>query len=113
MEKQVKELNLRIVDLETKAYSRVQPSSSSSSATIRRLESRVEELTSQLNQAMKERNTASISRDRDATFKLVESDRQKARLEDEIRTYEEKVANMRKTINDMVCFMYIYADVSC
>lgn len=102
MEKQVKELNLRIVDLETKSYSRIQPSTSSSAATVRRLESRVEELTNQLSQATRERHTASVSRDRDATFKLAETERQKVRLEEEVRSYEEKINNMRKLVNDMV-----------
>lgn len=102
LEKQVKELNLRIVDLETKSYSRIQPSTSSSAATVRRLESRVEELTSQLSQATRERHTASVSQNRDATFKLAETERQKVRLEEEVRSYEEKITNMRKLVNDMV-----------
>jgi len=39
LEKQIKELKLRIVDLETKSYSKTpQASSSSSAATVRRLD---------------------------------------------------------------------------
>ena len=64
----------------------------------------MEELTNLLNQSTREKHTATISRDRDATFKLAESDRQKARLEEEVRSYEEKLGSMRKLVNDMVCY---------
>ncbi|TFY78541.1 hypothetical protein EWM64_g5472 [Hericium alpestre] len=104
LEKQIKDLNLRIVDLETKSYSRTPGSSQpASAATVKRLESRIEELTQQLNQATKDRTRASLSRDRDrdAIFRLAETERQRTRLEDEIKSYEEKVMTMRKAMDDM------------
>ncbi|KAH9960673.1 hypothetical protein BC827DRAFT_1132744 [Russula dissimulans] len=99
LEKQLKELNLRIVDLETKSYSR--NPQSSSAATIRRLESRIEELTNQLNQATKERRGSSVPRDRDVSAQLVESNRQKVKLEEEVRLYDEKVGFMRQQMDAM------------
>jgi myosin heavy chain 9/10/11/14 len=85
------------VDLETKSYSR--NPQSTSAATIRRLESRIEELTSQLSQ---EHRRTSLSKDRDVPAKLVESERQRGRLEEEIRLYEEKVKAMRLQMDVMV-----------
>ncbi|KAH9975291.1 hypothetical protein BGW80DRAFT_1169021, partial [Lactifluus volemus] len=96
LEKQIKELNLRIVDLETKSYSR--NPQSTSAATIRRLESRIEELTSQLSQ---EHRRTSLSKDRDVPAKLVESERQRGRLEEEIHLYEEKVKALRLQMDVM------------
>lgn len=91
------------MDLETKSYSRTpQSNTPSSNAVIRRLESRIEELTTQLAQVSKDKSRASLSRDRDAIFKLAESDRQKSRLEEEIKSYEEKVTTMRKAMDEMV-----------
>ena len=100
LEKQLKELNLRIVDLETKSYSR--NPQSSSAATIRRLESRIEELTNQLSQVTKEHHRSSLSRDRDVSAQLIESDRQRAKLEEEVRLYEEKVRVMRQQMDHVV-----------
>jgi len=103
LEKQIKELKLRIVDLETKSYSKTpQASSSSSAATVRRLESRIDELTNQLNQATKDRRRTSLSKDRDVVFKLAECERQKTRLEEEVRSSEEKIITLRKAMDDMV-----------
>ncbi|KAH9026853.1 myosin II heavy chain [Lactarius pseudohatsudake] len=102
LEKQIKELNLRIVDLETKSYSR--NPRSSSVATIRRLESQVEELTNQLGQVTKEHRRASLSNDRDSKLHQ-ESERQKARLEEEIHLYEAKVEAMRAQMNVMVSIL--------
>lgn len=81
LEKQVKELNVRIVDFETKAYG----SSPRPPSNVRRLESRVEELTNQLNQVNKDKGESSrIQRSadkvaRDIKFQLAESDRQQRR----------------------------------
>ena len=88
---------MRIVDLETKSYSR--NPRSSSAATIRRLESQVEELTNQLGQVMKEHRRTSLSRDGDS--KQHEGERQ--RMKEEIRFFEEKVEAMRKQMDLMVC----------
>jgi len=99
LEKQLKELNLRIVDLETRSYSR--NPQSSSAATIRRLESRIEELNGQMSQVTKEHRRTSVSRDRDVSAQLIEGDRQRAKLEDEVRLYDEKVKSMRQQMDDM------------
>src|SRR6267142_384318 len=100
LEKQLKELNLRIVQLETKSYSR--NPQSPTAPTIRRLESRVEELTSQLSQVTKEHRRASLSADRDIAAQLTESDRQRAKLEEEVHLYEEKVKAMRLQMDVLV-----------
>jgi myosin protein heavy chain len=98
LEKQLKELNLRIIDLETKSYSR--NPQSSSAATIRRLESRIEELTNQLGQVAKDHRRASLSSD--FSTQLIESERQRGRLEEEVNLYEEKVKAMRLQMDVMV-----------
>lgn len=91
---------MRIVDLETKSYSR--NPQSSSAATIRRLESRIEELTGQLSQVTKDHHRTSLSRDRDTSAQLFESERQRAKLEEEIRFSDEKVETLRQQMDDMV-----------
>lgn len=98
LEKQIKELNVRIVDLETKSMNSPKPAT-----TSRRLESRIEELTKQLNQSS---NRSSIGRNadrnaRDAKFQLAEADRQRERLEEEVKQYEAKVANMRQAMDEL------------
>jgi len=101
LEKQVKELNVRIVDLETKSYA----SSPRPVRESRRLETRIEELTSKLTQESKEKSdTLRMSRTadksvRDTKFQLVESDRQRVRLEDEVKTYEKKVTDLRQSVD--------------
>ena len=89
---------MRIVDLETKSYSR--NPQSSSAATIRRLESRIEELTNQLSQVTKDHRRTSLSSEFSA--QLMESERQRAKLEGEVRLYEDKVNRMRLQMDDMV-----------
>ena len=104
MEKQVKELNVRIVDLETKSYA----SSPRPVRESRRLENRIEELTSKLTQESKEKSeTLRMSRTadksvRDIKFQLTESDRQRVRLEDEVKTYEKKVLDLRQSVDALV-----------
>jgi myosin protein heavy chain len=89
---------LRIVDLETKSYSR--NPQSSSAATIRRLESRIEELTNQLSQVTKDHRRTSLSSEFSA--QLMESERQREKLEGEVRLYDDKVSRMRHQMDDMV-----------
>ena len=61
------------------------------------MESRIEELTSQLNQTNKDKSKTSRmqrSADKvacDATFQLAKSDRQRAKLEDERKAYEAQI----------------------
>ncbi|KAF5381605.1 hypothetical protein D9615_005504 [Tricholomella constricta] len=99
LEKQVKELNVRIVDLETKSYA----NSPRLSSTPRRMDSRIEELTSQLNQTNKDKSESSrLQRSadkiaRDKKFQLAESDR----LEEERRAYEKQLQNLRQAMDSM------------
>ncbi|CAG8497152.1 329_t:CDS:10 [Acaulospora colombiana] len=99
LEKQVNELNVRIVDLEAKLMT--------SPRGIKRLESRLEELTVQLDNETREKNeTIRMSRKSDRTirelqYQLAERDKAKARYETEISKYEQKVAKMRETIEEL------------
>ena len=74
----------------------------------RRLENRIEELTSKLTQESKEKSeTLRMSRTadknvRDTKFQLIESDRQRVRLEDEVKTYEKKVLDLRQSVDALV-----------
>ncbi|EIN05521.1 hypothetical protein PUNSTDRAFT_74683 [Punctularia strigosozonata HHB-11173 SS5] len=100
LDKQIKELKLRIVDLETKSFA-------SSPRPPRRMDSRIEELTSQLNQSSRDKtDSVRLQRTadqatRDVKYQLAESDRQRARLEDEIKGYEARVQNLRDDINEL------------
>lgn len=101
LEKQNKELNVRIVDLETKSLNSPRPAST----TSRRLESRIEELTNQLQQASKDSVRVNRTADRsvrDTRYQLAEADRQRIRLEEEVKAYEAKVVTMRETMDALV-----------
>src|ERR1700729_4481175 len=106
LEKHIKELNVRIVDLETKSYG----TSPRPSSNTRRLEIRIEELTNQLNQVTNDKGESSRmqrSADmvaRDTKSQLVESDRQRARLEEERKSYELQVQSLRQAMDFMVRF---------
>lgn len=103
MEKQVKELNVRIIDLETRSYS-----NSPRPPTIsRRTDSRNDELNSQL---IKDREGSRIQRSadkvaRDPKVQLVESDRARMKLEEERRTYEAQLQSLRHAMDTMVRFV--------
>jgi myosin heavy chain 9/10/11/14 len=100
----MKKLNVRIVDLETKSLNSPRPV-----ATSRRLESRIEELTSQLHQSTKDTSKVSRSADksaRDAKLQLAESDRARARLEEEVKNYEGKLAGLRQSMDELVSDLY-------
>lgn len=84
LEKQVKELNVRIVDLETKAY-----------ASASRLKG----------EALRPNRTG----DRPGSGSrspLPESERVRSRLEEEVKSYEVKIANMREAMAELVCFLF-------
>lgn len=74
------------------------------------MESRIEDLTSQLNQSQKEKSdTSRLQRSadkvaRDAKFQLAESDRQKAKLEEERKAYEAQLRNLRQALDAKVPF---------
>ncbi|KAF9472459.1 hypothetical protein BDN70DRAFT_818617, partial [Pholiota conissans] len=96
LEKQIKELNVRIVDLETKSYANAPRASLPGS---RRVDSRIEELTSQLQQTTKERR-ASGRHNRmihDDQAQQLENERQRAKLE----SYETQIQSMRQSIDSM------------
>ena len=104
LEKQIKELNVRIVDLETKSLNHPRPVT-----TSRRLESRIEELTNQLNQSTKDSSRVNRSADktaRDARLQLAESERARARLEEEVKNYESKLSGLRHSMDELVCFLF-------
>ena len=102
LEKQVKELNVRIVDLETKSLNSPRPAPS----TARRLESRIEELTNQLNQQASKDSSVRAQRtgerNRDARLQIAEVERQKNRLEEEVKASEGKIQTLRETIDKLV-----------
>ena len=92
---------MRIVDLETKSLNSPRPAP----ATSRRLESRIEELTNQLSQSSKDSVRSHRTADRgvrDAKYQLAETDRQRVRLEEEVKAYEAKVVTMRHTMDELV-----------
>lgn len=100
----MKKLNVRIVDLETKSLNSPRPVT-----TSRRLESRIEELTSQLNQSTKDTSKVNRSADksaRDAKLQLAESDRARSRLEEEVKNYESKLAGLRHSMDELVSGFY-------
>ena len=93
-----------IVDLETKSYA----NSPRPVTNSRRTESRIEELTRQLNQTSKDKGESSrLHRSpdkatRDAKVQSAEIDRQRARLEEERKTYETQIASLRDSLDIMV-----------
>ncbi|EGN94343.1 hypothetical protein SERLA73DRAFT_188181 [Serpula lacrymans var. lacrymans S7.3] len=101
LEKQIKELNVRIVDLETKSYA----TSPRPTGLIRQLEGRIEELEAQLKQTSKDKNDpnrllhSSDKAVRDAKFQLAESDRQRTRLEEERKSHEAQIQSLRQTLD--------------
>jgi chromosome segregation ATPase len=101
LDKQIKELNLRIVDLETKTLSL---NSSRPSNVNKRLESRIEELQNQLNQSAKDssRLKTADKGTREVMIQLQESERQRSRLEEEMKSYENRIQTMRQSMDEMV-----------
>jgi len=86
---------VRIVDLETRSYA----SSSRPPTGSRRIDSRIEELASQLNKD-KSRSADKIAKD--PKFQLAESDRQRAKLEEERKAYEVQLTNLRQAMDTLV-----------
>ncbi|PSS37014.1 hypothetical protein PHLCEN_2v1156 [Hermanssonia centrifuga] len=100
LERQIKELNVRIVDLETKSLNSPRPPT-----TSRRLESRIEELTTQLTQTSRDSVRVHRTADRnvrDTMSQLAEADRQRARLEEENRASEARLMSMRQDMDELV-----------
>lgn len=92
------------MDLETKSYT----NSPRSTISTRRAESKIEELTNQLHQSGKEKSENSRSLRaadklaRDAKLQIVESDRQRQKLEEERKAYENQIEDLRKAMDKMV-----------
>lgn len=74
----------------------------------RRLEARIEELTTKLNQELKEKaesGRAYRTADknvREIQFQLTENERVRVRLESEVKAYEAKLAKMRVGMDELV-----------
>lgn len=90
--------------METKSYANLpQPS-----ATVRQLEARIEELTKQLNQASTDKRHSTQLRSpdkaaRDLQLQLSESERQRAKLEDDKKAANAQVQALREKLDKVVC----------
>ena len=108
LEKQVKDLNVRIVDLETKSYT----STPQPNATIRQLQARIEELNSQLSQATNDKRHSTPLRSsdkavRDMQLQLQESERHRSKLEEDRKLSETQIHTLREKLDTLVgrpCF---------
>ncbi|KAJ4498392.1 class II myosin, partial [Lentinula lateritia] len=89
LENQVKELNVRIIDLETKSYA----STSRPATLLRKTDSRIEEITSQLTGKGHAHRLS-----RDSKFDL---DRQRVKLDEERKGYEMQLATLRKSMDEL------------
>ena len=89
------------MDLETKTLSF---NSSRPSNVNRRLESRIEELQTQLSRATKDSSGLKTADKgaREAAMQLQESERQRSRLEEEVKSYDDRISTMRKSMDEMV-----------
>ncbi len=94
LEKQAKEMNVRLIDLETKAYT-----SSSRPATISR-NAHIEELTNKLQHASNKSEASKLLRD--ANFQQAEVERHRAKFEEERRGYESQISHLRQQMDSMV-----------
>ncbi len=93
---------MRIVDLETKSYA-----NSPRPATIsRRTDSRIEELTNQLNQSNRDKSTLGRSAEKlakDAKFQQSELERQRQKFEEERNAFETRIQDLRNALDTVVC----------
>ncbi|KAG9311337.1 hypothetical protein JVU11DRAFT_8438 [Chiua virens] len=99
LEKQVKDLNVRVVDLETKSYT----ATPGPNATIRQLQARIGELTAQLNLPVNDRRHSVTPRSpdkavRDIQLQLQESERHRLKLEQDRKASEGQIQNLRKVL---------------
>lgn len=100
MEKQVKELNFRVVDLE--AAISVDPSKGS-----RRLESKIQDLNEQLSKANREKDEATFSckkferNIRDFTQQLTDKERIRVRQEDDLNKVNDKLKKMKEHVDEL------------
>ncbi|KAI8592445.1 myosin tail [Geranomyces variabilis] len=100
LEKTIKELNVRIMDLEATALQR-------DVGHVKRLEARVEELSSQLDNETKEKleiskNARKTDRViRELQFQLGEKDKQKMRFDEETDKMDQKIKRMKAQIDEL------------
>ena len=89
------------MDLETKTLSL---NSSRPANANKRLESRIEELRSQLSRAAKDSSGLKTGDKgaREVTMQLQEGERQRSRLEEEVKSYENRIKTMRESMDEMV-----------
>ncbi|TPX44704.1 hypothetical protein SeLEV6574_g04325 [Synchytrium endobioticum] len=100
LEKQVKELNSRILDIEASVFS-------DRSGVSKRLESRLEEVAQQLDTAMREK--AELAKDarkndrtlKDLQFQLSEKDKLKSRYDEELEKLYDKVKKQKLQIDEL------------
>ena len=90
--------------METKSYA----SSPQPSATVRKLEARIEELTKQLNQASTDKRHSTQLRSpdraaRDLQLQLSESERQRAKVEDDKKAANAQIQALREKLDKVVC----------
>lgn len=92
------------MDLETKTLSL---NSSRPSNVNKRLESRIEELQNQLNQSTKDNSRLKTTDKgaRETTMYLQESERQRSRLEEELKLSEVRVQSMRQSMDELVGYL--------
>jgi len=107
LERQVKDLNVRIVDLETKSYA----NSLHSSPSVRQLQSRIDELTAQLKQASSEKFDSSHLHTsdkavRDMQQQLAERERLVVKLEGDRKTSEGQINTLRQTLDKVVSHLF-------
>jgi myosin heavy chain 9/10/11/14 len=96
LEKQVKDLKVRVVDLETKSYA----NPSRPSTISRRRDSRIDELTNQQSKEKGESQRSPDSIPREPRTQQAELERQK-RFEDERLLYESRIENLRSALDNM------------
>jgi Skp family chaperone for outer membrane proteins len=105
LERKIKLLNLKIVDFETRSMTS-SPRSQQNRNNLSVIEPKqYEEVLNQLEQEKENYNKLSKKAERslkDLEFKLVDSDRSKNRLLDEIQNFENKLFSLRKLNSDLV-----------
>ncbi|KAJ3200564.1 hypothetical protein HDU82_008794, partial [Entophlyctis luteolus] len=100
LEKQVKELNTRVFELESLAVS-------AATGTTRRLEARVSELMTQLEAEMAEKSdlqktVRKLERSaREMQFNISEKEKQKLRVEDDMEKLEQKLKKMKAAMEEL------------
>ena len=98
----MKELSLRIVDLESAA------TSADPSRNLKRLESRIDELSTQLSKTTREKEEASLNSRkfdrtvRDLQFQLAEREKLAQRQEDELTKTNDKLKKLKVQVTELV-----------